>query len=221
MVAYWCNNKGEAECSTCHEIKPYSDFNMFNEKYRNTYPNRRPVQSLCKIPCVQQANAGRYDGMSMEERCYDRGYKDVMRVEGNEVDLTFEEFMEHWPKDNRCPVRNDIIFQRYPQEDKELWTKGGRHWPFTPTVDHIKPDQPLSKDNFWIVSWRANEMKTDMFKAEIEALYHALMQRQGKLYIGDEIFEIMDVQRKINDISSFVGKYTPERLESIRTHRKL
>ena len=64
-------------------------------------------------------------------------------------------------------------------------------------------------------------MKTDMFKAEIEALYHALMQRQGKLYIGDEIFEIMDVQRKINDISSFVGKYTPERLESIRTHRKL
>ena len=219
--AYWCDKEQRAQCTKCKEIKPYSEFWTFNKEYREKYGQRRPVQSMCKDPCAKARNAKRYDGMSMEYRCYDRGYKDVMRRECGEVDLTFEEFMEHWPKDNKCPVRNDITFQRYPDEDKEMWTKGGRHWPFTPTVDHIKPDKPLNKDNFWIISWRANEMKSDMFKAEIEALYYAVMQRTGRVYVGEKNLEILDVQRKIDDISMFVGKYTPERLESIKTHRKL
>lgn len=222
-AGYWNNELWEAECTDCYKVLNYNmfrvDLKTTNANIRDS-PNRRPVGSYCK-DCMSVRNAKRYDGMSMEYRCYDRGYKDVMRRECGEVDLTFEEFMEHWPKDNKCPVRNDITFQRYPDEDKEMWTKGGRHWPFTPTVDHIKPDKPLNKDNFWIISWRANEMKSDMFKAEIEALYYAVMQRTGRVYVGEKNLEILDVQRKINDISMFVGKYTPERLESIKTHRKL
>ena len=144
-----------------------------------------------------------------------------MRSEGNDCDLTFEEFKELWPKDNRCPVRNDIVLQLYPLEDKHLWGKGGRHYPCTPTIDHFYPDKPMSKNNFWVISWRANETKSDMFKAEIEALYHAVMQKSGKTYIGEENNEILRVRQKINDISPYVGKYTPDRLKSINRHRKL
>ena len=35
-----------------------------------------------------------------------------MRSEGNDCDLTFEEFKERWPKGDRCPVRKIITRRR-------------------------------------------------------------------------------------------------------------
>tara|TARA_R110000744_G_scaffold37513_1_gene85864 strand:+ start:670 stop:1782 length:1113 start_codon:yes stop_codon:yes gene_type:complete len=223
--SYWSNELWEAECQDCKETKHYhefrKDFNRTNESIR-THPLRRPVSSYCLDPCNKARNVRRFVGWDMYDFCYDN-YKRQMIKEKNELDiLTKEEFVkDYWPKNNKCPVRNDITLCRYPPEERELWTSGGRHWPFTPTIDHIYPDKPLSKDNFWIISWRANEIKSDMYVAEVEALYHALMQRKGKVYVGEEAHELMNVRRKINDISNYVGKYPKERLESIKRHRKL
>ena len=75
------------------------------------------------------------------------------------------------------------------------------------------------------ISWRANEIKSDMFVAEIEALYHAIQKRRGKVYRGKSLevltVERMEVEGKIDNIKEYVGKYTPKHLESIERHRKL
>jgi peroxiredoxin family protein len=219
---YWSNELWEAECTCCRKVFHYHEFRKdlkrTNENIRLN-PKRRPVSNLC-TKCTSDANAKRYQSFNMYEMTYNR-YRDIMRKEGNDVDMTYEEFMELWPKDNKCPIRNDITFQRYPKEDRELWTRGGRHWPFTPTVDHLYPDKPMCKENFWVISWRANEIKSDMFVAEIEALYHAIQKRRGKLIAGSDYFEVMEVKRKVDDIKEYVGKYTPKHLESIERHRKL
>ena len=224
--AYWSNELWEAECSGCRKVFHYHEFRKDLKKTNEQiklYPKRRPVNSLC-TKCTAVVNAKRYDSFNMYEMTYNR-YRDIMRKEGNDVDMTYEEFMELWPKDNKCPIRNDITFQRYPKEDKELWTRGGRHWPFTPTVDHLYPDKPMCKENFWVISWRANEIKSDMFVAEIEALYHAIQKRRGKVYRGKSLevlsVERMEVEGKIENIREYVGKYTPKHLESIERHRKL
>ena len=220
--AYWSNELWEAECTNCNKIGHYHEFRADLEQTNKNVremPKRRPVGSLCR-DCIKISNANRYLGMSMEEMTYSR-YKGQMRSEGNGVDLTFEEFMKYWPKDNRCPVRQDITFQRYPEEDREMWTKGGRHWPFTPTIDHFYPDRPLSKDNFWIISWRANEMKSDMFVIEIEALYRAIKRFKGDTSVGKDILRDIDVAYRIDEIKRYVGKYPPECLESVKIHRKL
>ena len=219
---YWSNELWEAECTCCRKVFHYHEFRKdlkrTNENIRLN-PKRRPVSNLC-TKCTSDANAKRYQSFNMYEMTYNR-YRDIMRKEGNDVDMTYEEFMELWPKDNKCPIRNDITFQRYPKEDRELWTRGGRHWPFTPTVDHLYPDKPMCKENFWVISWRANEIKSDMFVAEIEALYHAIQKRRGKLIAGSDYFEVLEVERKVDDIKEYVGKYTPKHLQSIERHRKL
>tara|TARA_X000001382_G_scaffold127846_1_gene116384 strand:+ start:96 stop:779 length:684 start_codon:yes stop_codon:yes gene_type:complete len=221
-AGYWNNELWEAECTDCYKVFNY---HMFRVDLKTTnanikdFPKRRPVGSYCK-DCMAVRNAKRWEVMSDYQLVYDR-YKTIMRKEGNDVDMTYEEFMTYWPKNNKCPVRKDIVFQPYPKDDKILWTRGGRHWPLCPTVDHFYPDKPLNKNNFWIISWRANEMKSDMMIAEIESLYHATQQFKGKSYTGDTLLEIMDVEYKLDMIKEYVGKYTPERLESIKKHRKL
>jgi len=199
------------ECKTCRDIKLRSNYNIARG-------NKDGNNSHCKDCLTQKALDVYRNDMVMTKY---KQYKSIMRSEGNDCDLTYEEFEAMWPENNRCPIRNDIIFQFYPEEDRKLWSKGGRHWPCTPTIDHLYPDKPMCKENFWIISWRANETKSDMFVAEIEALYHAIQQRRGKIYIGDDYIEILDVERKIDDIKEYVGKYTPKHLESIKKHRKL
>jgi len=199
------------ECKTCRDIKEYSEY---SERDCNT----DGYDSHCKDCTIQKKLDIYRSDMIMTKY---KQYKSIMRSEGNDCDLTYEEFEAMWPENNRCPIRKDIIFQFYPEEDRKLWSKGGRHWPCTPTIDHLYPDKPMCKENFWIISWRANETKSDMFVAEIEALYHAIQQRRGKIYIGDDYIEILDVERKIDDIKEYVGKYTPKHLESIKKHRKL
>lgn len=199
------------ECKTCRNVKSRSDYNIAKG-------NKDGYSSHCK-DCETKARLDTYRDDMVKTKY--KQYKSIMRSEDNDCDLTYEEFEAMWPKDNRCPIRRDIVFQFYPQEDRHLWSKGGRHWPFTPTIDHLFPDKPLCKDNFWVISWRANETKSDMFVAEIEALYHAIQQRRGKHYIGSDYLEVLEVERKIDDIKEYVGKYSPKHLESIKTHRKL
>ena len=199
------------ECKTCRDIKQRSEYTIAEH-------NTDGQSSHCR-ECTSKHSWDVYrEDMILTKY---KQYSSIMRSEGNDCDLTLEEFKERWPKDNRCPVRRDVIMDFYPAEDKELWNKGGRHWPITPTIDHFYPDKPMSKDNFWIISWRANETKSDMLGVEIEALYHAYMQKKGKVYTGEDALVLVKLEQDLEKMKDYVGKYTPDRLESINRHRKL
>ena len=199
------------ECKTCNDVKLHSE-------YPPAKGNIRGLSSHCRdCTSIKQQIEYREDMISTKYK----NYKSIMRSEGNDCDLTFEEFEKRWPKGDKCPVRKDITMSFYPEEDKELWNKGGRHWPLTPTIDHLYPDEPLSKDNFWVISWRANETKSDMLGTEIEALYHAYMQKKGKTYTGESALKLLKLEQDLEKVGSYVGKYTDERLKSIERHRKL
>ena len=199
------------ECKTCNDVKLHSE-------YPPAQANIRGLSSHCRdCTYIKQQIKYREDMIITKYK----QYSSIMRSEGNDCDLTLEEFKERWPKDNRCSVRRDIIMDFYPAEDKELWNKGGRHWPCAPSIDHFYPDKEMSKDNFWVISWRANETKSDMLGVEIEALYHAYMQKKGKVYTGEDALVLVKLEQDLETMKDYVGKYTDERLESIKRHRKL
>jgi hypothetical protein len=139
-----------------------------------------------------------------------RLYGRTMREEGNDCDMTFEEFLEHWPKDNKCPMLGHEL-NVFPKEERGKWT-GGRHYPFTPCVDHIDPRKDLSKDNLEIICWRANELKSDAIPEEIELLYRHLELRDD-IYWKGSLMDIVSVSAveaikiKLRE-TEWVGKYS-------------
>ena len=199
------------ECKTCRDIKQRSEYTIAGH-------NTDGQSSHCR-DCTSKQSWDDYRKDMITTKY--KQYSSIMRSEGNDCDLTLEEFKERWPKDNRCSVRRDIIMDFYPAEDKELWNKGGRHWPCAPSIDHFYPDKEMSKDNFWVISWRANETKSDMLGVEIEALYHAYMQKKGKVYAGEDALVLVKLEQDLETMKDYVGKYPDKNLESIKRHRKL
>ncbi len=71
--------------------------------------------------------------------------------ESPEVDMTFEEFAELWPEDNRCPYYHNLL------EIK----RGGRTGS-SPSIDRIDNNKGYTKDNIEIVCWEYNDDKGTM-----------------------------------------------------------
>ena len=143
---HWWNDK-EAECTKCKLVLKHSQFHKNNTNY-----TRRPVNTTC-LECTKDiVFESRRKNIKREKY---RLYKRTMKDEGNKCDITYEEFLDMWPKDNRCPILGHEL-NIHPREERGKWT-GGRHYPYTPCMDHIDPRMPMSKNNLQIISWRANE----------------------------------------------------------------
>ena len=195
VIAFY--DETDAECTTCRKIQPHADFAKASNK-----KGVRPVSAACKA-CMSD--------ILFEKRRKDiklnryKGYKYIMRKEGNDCDITYEEFLELWPWDNTCPILGHEL-KVFPREERGKWT-GGRHYPYTPCVDHIDPREDMSKDNLQIICWRANELKSDAIPAEIHLL---------SIYMKD-IFSLGDVtlqdfhHKETLRETGWVGKY-PDRL---------
>jgi hypothetical protein len=205
---WWNGETKKAECSRCKKVLPFSKYNKY--KWSKYPPSHRPVLPQCKI-CTQDSQ--------FEIRTKDikitkyKHYKSIMRSEGKDCDMNYEEFLEIWPKNNKCPILGHEL-KTYPKEERGKW-KGGRHYPYTPCVDHVDPRLPMDKNNLQIISWRANELKSDAIPEEIELLYRNLELRDDRYWKGS----IMDIvssgqtkhlQNKLSK-NNWVGKYTGDR----------
>ena len=192
-------NETHAECTKCKEVFEHSNFHD-----RRKGRGKRPVAPTCK-PCTSDIDfAKRRKDMVLTKY---KQYKSIMRSEGNDCDLTLEEFRNIWPKDNKCPILG-YRMKHYPTEERGKWA-GGRHYPYTPTIDHVDPRQPLSKDNFWVISWRANEIKSDTIPCEVALLNHALIRLKGGVI--NNFFLQKEAALEQLDSAQWLGKYSDDR----------
>ena len=200
---HWWNDT-HAECTRCKGVFEHSNFHKKNKH------NQRPVSPTCK-PCTSDIDfAKRRKNIIITKY---KHYKGIMRSEGNDCDLTEEEFRDLWPNDNKCPILGHEL-KLYPMEERGKW-KGGRHYPYTPTVDHVDPRMPMNKENMQIICWRANELKGDSIPEEIELLYRNLELRDDRYWKGSfmDIISSSETERlkeKLNE-NSWVGKYSDDR----------
>jgi hypothetical protein len=112
-----------------------------------------------------------YSRISREKNKNNHKYRLRKLLEGARVrakrynivcDLTLEDLIDLYPKDNLCPVLNIPLF----------WGSSGKgNRNNSPSLDRIDPKGNYSKDNICIISWRANLLKSDASLEEIEALY--------------------------------------------------
>ena len=189
---HWWNDK-EAECTKCKLVLKHSQFHKNNTNY-----SRRPVGTTC-LKCTKDITFG-YRRRDMRLNKY-KNYKSIMRNEGNDCDMTSEEFLEHWPEDNKCPILGHEL-KMYPPEERGKW-KGGRHYPFTPCVDHIDPRLPMSKKNLQVICWRANELKSDAIPEELHLLS---LYMKDILPMGDSILDGITYQSILKE-TKWIGKY--------------
>ena len=194
---WWDSETEMAECTKCKEVLSYSKYHK--HKGKHVISTHRPVLPMCKKCEKEVSFANRRKNIKHTKYI---GYKNVMRSEGNDCDITYEEFLEYWPWDNRCPILGHEL-KTYPEDEREKWI-GGRHYPFTPCVDHIDPRLPMSRNNLQIICWRANELKSDAIPAEIHLLHKHM---EDVFPVGDEIFESMGYKNTLKE-SGWVGKYT-------------
>ncbi len=188
----WFYNETHAECSSCEKILPREDFHMQKRSPRGCTP-------ACK-PCTSRI-AFKKRRKDMKATVY-RRYMSQMRNEGNDCDMTYEEFLEIWPWNNKCPILGHE-FNFFPEDEREKW-KGGRLYPYTPCVDHIDPREELSKNNLQIICWRANELKSDAIPAEIHLLH---IHMKDVFSVGSEIFDEMGYKDTLRE-TGWVGKYS-------------
>ena len=208
---HWWDDK-EAECTRCKKVLPHSEFHKGGARARRN--GLRPIYPTCR-PCTSDIvfQSRRKDMKRFKYRLYGR----TMREEGNDCDITYEEFLEKWPWDNKCPILGHEL-NVYPKEERGKWI-GGRHYPYTPCVDHIDPRLDMSKDNLEIICWRANELKSDAIPAEIHLLH---IHMKDVFSIGDEVFEDMGYKNTLRE-TGWIGKYAnmqPEGGLSGRDYRR-
>ena len=199
--AYWYNDT-HAECGQCKQIKPKSEFSP-KKRIAKIKGGGRQCEPKCR-ECNNKYQNDKRRALPLPLHAY-RKYKYSMRSEGNDCDLSFEEFLEtHWPEDGCCPVLG-WKFEHSPEgwttiKTKTNHKKGGRQYPFIPSTDHIDPTKPLSKDNMWIISMRANEMKSDMIPQEIHLLSSAMKRLKGGLvsshFFGEQEFHKTQLKDK-------------------------
>jgi hypothetical protein len=182
-----------AECVKCKEVFLHNNF------YKQTNKKgKRPIHGMCK-PCDSDYQFTRKRKIGMEKDKYNK-YEKQMEKEGNECDMTYEEFLEMWPKDNRCPILGHK-FRLFPKEERSKW-RGGRHYPYTPCIDHIDPREPMSKDNLQIICWRANELKSDALPEEIHLLS---IHMKSVLPMGQDVLNGISYKLDL-ERSEWVGK---------------
>jgi hypothetical protein len=90
------------------------------------------------------------------------------RKQGDEVDLTEEEYRALWPEDNRCPY---FFIELKISRGKRTWA--------TPSIDRVDNDKPYQKDNIEITSWRWNNLKSN---SSVEERFH--MGKEAAIKLG-------------------------------------
>jgi hypothetical protein len=73
----------------------------------------------------------------------------------------------------RCPLLPEIVLQ------VRTGTAKGGAGPNSPSLDRIDPTKGYIRGNVWVISWRANKLKSDSTLEELERLTSNLRAKQG------------------------------------------
>lgn len=94
----------------------------------------------------------------------------------------------YWAAKTKCKkrnieftiTRNDLVLpERCPLLDIPLFIGNGIRGPNSPSLDRIDPTKGYTRDNVWIISWRANDLKKNASLNELEKLVTNLKLKMG------------------------------------------
>jgi hypothetical protein len=72
----------------------------------------------------------------------------------------------------RCPILGILMVQN-PADIQNGNGRGNlNNFPNYPTIDRLDSSKGYHKNNILVISWRANSLKKDATKEEVEKLYH-------------------------------------------------
>ena len=110
----------------------------------------------------KERNAARMRGRPVEVQMLDKA-KQRAGKKGVAFNLTLEDIKI--PK--VCPVLGIVIRRNV----------GAGHCDSSPTLDRVEPTKGYVADNVWVISWRANRLKSDASLDELKLLVAALTKR--------------------------------------------
>lgn len=114
----------------------------------------------CRL-CQRAISSKRAKARRREDPCWNLLVAAKARAtkRGEPFTLTEADISEVWPADNRCPVLG-IPFQR----------QDGKRTGASPSLDRLNNAWGYQKGNIAVVSWRANNLKSDATASELEKI---------------------------------------------------
>lgn len=97
---------------------------------------------------------------------------DRARRKGVPFELQLHHVYEVLLNSDKCPILGV----------KMTWHDGSNYDPFSRTLDRIRPDSGYTPDNIWVISMRANQIKSD---ASLPELIRAMANLINHLYTGE------------------------------------
>ena len=150
-------------CKKCNMTKSETDFARQPQ-------NRDGLAGICK-PCN---NVGR----NIRRRGQPRGPRTLASI-----------LRQYGARNQGVPItitKADIVIPDFcPCLSIPLARGIGKHQPGSPSIDRIDPGKGYTPDNIWVISRRANVIKSNATLAELEMIVAALRQvRQSQGEIG-------------------------------------
>ena len=71
----------------------------------------------------------------------------------------------------KCPLLGIVLF---PKDHRSQGKKNSGAGPNSPSLDRIDPSKGYVKGNVWVISWRANKIKSDATLEELEKIVAVL-----------------------------------------------
>ena len=151
------------QCNKCGELKTHSEFH----KDKNRKDMLYCFCKICRIQESQQYTKKHKKEISIYMRNYrEKNYKIILLKEAkrraNRAMIEFNIDIEDIKFPDKCPVLGIPIFIK----------QGKGRLPNTPSIDRIDNTKGYSKDNIIIVSWRANNLKSDASIHELKKVYY-------------------------------------------------
>ena len=123
---------------------------------------RRANPSATAHPILQKRYRQKYkDDNARRLSCLLQQAKIRARKSGVVCDITLDDLLEIFPKDNKCPVfKTDLYWGSSGKGNREC----------SPSIDRKDATKGYTKGNIKIISWVANRKKSNSTIAELEAL---------------------------------------------------
>jgi len=142
--------KNNKKCSKCYKIINFSKFRIRNFGWKDSIGLRR--LSYCR-DCENNYQKEKRD-QRPAKRLFLLAKRRALK-EKLKFNLTIEYIEQIWPKNNQCPIFETVF------------KSGIQNRNFLPTIDKIKPANGYTIGNIVIISFKANQIKSDVYDINI------------------------------------------------------
>jgi hypothetical protein len=173
------------ECITCRQWKPLDCFPRRGSKRRlvcKTCTNARCREWRNRHLDDQRAKASRRRKNARQQlrqtdyiRLWAIGAREAAqaraKVKGQRVEITLQDVVELAQKSVACPLLKTLLD----------YSRACKNAANIPSLDRIDPHGGYTKENVWIISWKANTIKNDASLVELERLLVNLEKRYEEM----------------------------------------